>query len=62
MLEGSSDTRCNFFSNKFASIDPQSGRTYTVFAPTDAAFANQTQEEVNFMVTDKASAHKCKSL
>lgn len=47
------------FPNLFC-IDPQSGRTYTVFAPTDAAFANQTQEEVNFMVTDKASAHKCK--
>lgn len=57
-----SDRNCNFSSYSMLSIDPQSGRTYTVFAPTDAAFANQTQEEVNFMVTDKASAHKCKRL
>lgn len=48
------------FSNivSFLSIDPQSGRTYTVFAPTDLAFSNHTQEETNFMVTDKAAAHK----
>lgn len=47
--------------NKFAHAfdsDPSSGKTYTVFAPTDLAFANHTQEEVNFMVTDKDAAHK----
>ncbi|XP_031617206.1 uncharacterized protein LOC116337053 isoform X2 [Contarinia nasturtii] len=38
--------------------DPNSGRTYTVFAPTDLAFSNHTQEEINLMVTDKATAHK----
>lgn len=46
----------NFF--RFLPIDPQSGRTYTVFAPTDLAFSNHTQEEINSMVTDKATAHK----
>lgn len=47
----------NFLCGLFK-VDPSNPRTYTVFAPTDAAFANHTQEEINFMVTDKESAHK----
>lgn len=39
-------------------LDPASGKTYTVFAPTDLAFSNHTQDEINFMVSDKESAHK----
>lgn len=38
--------------------DPASSKTYTVFAPIDTAFGNRTQEEINFIVTDKETAHK----
>lgn len=33
-------------------------KTYSVFVPIDAAFANQTQDEVNIMVNDKETATK----
>lgn len=33
-------------------------KTYSVFAPIDAAFSNQTQDEVNIMVNDKETATK----
>ncbi|KAG4076290.1 hypothetical protein HA402_014839 [Bradysia odoriphaga] len=33
-------------------------KTYSVFAPIDAAFSNQTQDEINIMVNDKETATK----
>jgi len=33
-------------------------KTYSVFAPIDSAFSNQTQDEVNIMVNDKETATK----